>query len=467
MNIHNSIYYFFTIRQLAICITAFFFVLAAGASNQVLASQEFEPIPTSAQRLRQGIRNSGRISSSSETDWFVFNVVKTRGTLISVSTSGDSVIRLYRRNSNRMDYIREDDDGGPGQSSKLEVCLDAGTYYVGLTGWGGDTFNYSIEVDVLAFRCSRGSSSNTSSQERDITVTTSTVNTTYSAEVYDCRNRTPENGIAPVGLSPERPTVNIFFDPARIEGHWFYFEPRNANYNIRTWYSLGSLPRNPYADDWREFEPEIHPAGVGHSGRNRHKIRLWAGQIENPFRIEYSTAWPLTAEFLFWFECHQPEVVETDRDPINTIPSRPPAPAPAQPQPAPPQPAPQPQAPPTRTVRYYEVEAREWRCGQGGIIALGLIPDGERRLKTSLIKCQTTSHAGKFGSSGHYWVRIDGTRVYRFNYTEGHSLFVETIDPAGDGYRGSHSYQIELYPNGQQEPIWSGVHRAWDIEVQE
>lgn len=123
-------------------------------------------------------------------------------------------------------------------------------------------------------------------------------------------------------------------------------------------------------------------------------------------------------------------------------------------------PTPLPSSTPTLThtpiptvVRFYPSEPA---CGPNNNIRLAIAPISDHtRLWVYVTKC---NQGEKFTSSGQYYLVVDGVRHFGpFNYYEGTSYAREEISPVGNVYIGFHYYQIELYPEGQIDAIWTGI----------
>ena len=432
-----------------------------------------------------GTRQAHSIHQAGDEDWIRFTAFAGRRYIIeamNLQGDTDTFIGLFWNNDGHTWLIESDDDDGSSSLASLIdwTATDTATFYVKVRNLNEDYGNENATYDIRIRDLGRSqASNNTRPDDRSGSVTSNGLNVRAGPGTgYRVLGQLGRNQSVTIQARNSNATwYQIDFSPGPDDFGWVSarYITTSAN-DLPVSDRISSVPANSSpAPSTASSAPSQQRQNAGNMDRNRY----CQGRGFDEAALEEHTAYGwycrsgngnrsgMDLEVL----CRQqhssgyrPEYTNFN-DPYswrciatNTAS----APVPAQPQPAP-----QPQAPPRRTVTHYQVEVQEWRCGSNGIIALGLTPDGARRLKVSLIKCPTTSHAGKFGSSGHYWVRIDGERRYRFNYSEGHSMFVETINPAGDGYPGNHSYQIELYPNGQQEPIWSGVHRAWDIEVQE
>lgn len=126
------------------------------------------------------------------------------------------------------------------------------------------------------------------------------------------------------------------------------------------------------------------------------------------------------------------------------------------PPPPPPDDPPPPPPPVEYELHYRNIGARN-ACGvtspTQGIIQIDTLAFGEN-IVVGVSKC----NGGAFSSSGRYYIRIDNVRRYGpYYYDRNITQHSDTISPPESIGLGTHEYQIELYPTGQDYPIWSGA----------
>ncbi len=97
------------------------------------------------EELRMGAPPAYKVSSGGF-DWYSFVVTGASDYVITVvSYDGDPTVALY---ASDLEYISEDDDGGQGLDSRLEGCVEAGRYYVGVRDLLGASWRYSIDLTL-------------------------------------------------------------------------------------------------------------------------------------------------------------------------------------------------------------------------------------------------------------------------------------------------------------------------------
>ena len=434
-----------------------------------------------------GSQQTHSIHRPGDEDWVKFSATSGRRYIIetlNLTGGADTFIGLFWNNGGHPWLIESNDDGNPDYASRIEwSATDSGTFYVKIRNYdenyGSENTTYDVRITAVEGSQTSGNTSN-HSNNRSGSVNSNALNVRTG----------PGTGYPVLGQLTRNRTVNLTARNSNSSWYQIDFEAGPEGFGwVSANFIVTSASGLPVSDRVSSAPANIAPASNPAPTSNSHQSQV-AGNM-NMGRYCQAKGFDeaaLAEHTAYGWYCSSGNGNRSGMDleelcrqqhgsgyrPEHTNFSDPyswrcvatnSAPAPAQPQPA--QPAPPPQAPPRRTATHYQVSSQEWRCGDSGIIAIGLTPDGERRLRVSLIKCPTTQHAGKFGSSGHYFVRVDGVRVWRFNYSRDHSMFVEYIDPIERGYSGFHSYQIELYPDGQQEPILSGAISAHDVQVEE
>lgn len=99
---------------------------------------QYEPdnIMQQSKEIRTGERQRRSILPAGDIDWVMFSLTQRSRVVIETSgPSGDTILELYDATGT---YIAEDDDSGEGFWSRIEVELNAGTYYIRVREFGND-----------------------------------------------------------------------------------------------------------------------------------------------------------------------------------------------------------------------------------------------------------------------------------------------------------------------------------------
>ena len=108
--------------------------------------------------------------------------------------------------------------------------------------------------------------------------------------------------------------------------------------------------------------------------------------------------------------------------------------------------------------RIYKVNPTGFVCGTTsptqGIAKLRLFPDDtNRNIRVEIRKCDN----GQFSKRGQAYLTVNGTRRYGpYSYNQGASGVDFTIDPVRENIFGKNTYQAEVVPFDQNDPILSG-----------
>ncbi len=428
-----------------------------------------------------GSRQTHSIHRAGDEDWVKFEATSGQRYVIETSNlrgDADTFIGLFWDNDGHPWLIESNDDGDSGLASRIEwTASSSGTFYVKIRDYNESHAGPNVAYDIQITATGPGSS-DTQSNRAGVVVNSDRLNvragpgTSYTAIGHLTRNQRVEI----LARNSDSSWYQIAFSAGPGGFGWVY-----STY-IQT--SASGLPVSDQTSSAPVSAPQAPSAALAAPSQQAQN----AGNM-NMGRYCQAKGFDeagLTEQTAYGWHCrssdgrkagmdleelcqqqhgsgYKPEYSNFN-DPYSwQCISTGTAPAPSQPA----QPAPQPQPQPSqiRTVTRYRVERQgEYLCGQGNIIALGFgASDSERRINGMITKCDS----GKFRTSGRYYVLVDGNRVWEFTYGADHSFASFWIDPIAAGYSGSHTYQIQLYPDGQQEPIWSGVHRALDVEVQE
>ncbi|MBN1661044.1 MAG: C39 family peptidase [Anaerolineae bacterium] len=114
----------------------------------------------------------------------------------------------------------------------------------------------------------------------------------------------------------------------------------------------------------------------------------------------------------------------------------------------------------------YNREPTGYRCGitppTQGIVEFRLSPDStSRTLRACVQKCDNNS---SFSKDGTIKITVDGTVEWGpVSYNQGDETICFDIDPVWErGIVGRHTYQAQVFPQGQDYPILSGIVNAWE-----
>ena len=125
-------------------------VSRVGAESEVLL-----PVPSDYSALSLETEGFGRLEGRTEVVWYEF-VVNTRGRYALETRSPDdsqpgvdTVLRLYGSSGDGLVFLGEDDDGAGARYSRLVEDLEAGTYFVKVSGFRRAEGSFRIVVAAL------------------------------------------------------------------------------------------------------------------------------------------------------------------------------------------------------------------------------------------------------------------------------------------------------------------------------
>jgi hypothetical protein len=102
---------------------------------------------SAAATLYPGEEGSVFLTAAGQTRWFVYQVTSAGIITFEVQTRGnmDTYLYLYDNNGN---LLEEDDDSGDDYNARISTRLNAGTYYIEVSGYGGGTGRCSLYAEI-------------------------------------------------------------------------------------------------------------------------------------------------------------------------------------------------------------------------------------------------------------------------------------------------------------------------------
>lgn len=100
----------------------------------------------------------------------------------------------------------------------------------------------------------------------------------------------------------------------------------------------------------------------------------------------------------------------------------------------------------------HSISGRSRACGNSNIISIEVLPLGNGQLRMTMQKCDGTP----FAKDGWFYIQHNGERITGRQYYNQDSRS-RSVTISGPTQSGNHSYRLELYPENQSYPIWSGV----------
>lgn len=132
-----------------VCLTL---IVLLSACNPVLAQDSFEPDNSDSEAnpiTTDGQLQSHSIDPAADIDWIAFTLVFSSSVVIETSgAAGDTVMRLY---DDQLNELSNDDDGGTGNFSRIQIALPAGTYYISIQEYNDKALLPEYFVSVLAY----------------------------------------------------------------------------------------------------------------------------------------------------------------------------------------------------------------------------------------------------------------------------------------------------------------------------